>query len=98
MVAAVAPRYGPGWVLLAKPEGKDDVTLRLVTDDVPIEGRILDLEGHPVPGAAVTTDEIVATPDEDFGGSLQVGRTSERFGEVPGGGGCGAPSDAHDRP
>ena len=30
---------------------KDDLTLRLVPDDVPITGRIIDLEGKPIPGA-----------------------------------------------
>jgi RNA polymerase sigma factor (sigma-70 family) len=66
LIAAVAPRYGPSWVLLPKPEAQADVTLQLVKDDVPIEGRILDLEGRPVPGATVTTDEIIAAPGEDL--------------------------------
>jgi RNA polymerase sigma factor (sigma-70 family) len=66
LIAAVVPRYGPAWVVLEKPEARADATLQLVRDDVPIEGRILDLEGRPVPGATVTTDEIVATPAEDL--------------------------------
>ncbi len=65
-VAAVAPGYGPGWVPLARPEDGSGVTLRLVKDDIPIEGRILDLEGRPMPGATVTPDEILATPGEDL--------------------------------
>src|SRR5262249_54920018 len=66
LVVATAPPLGPSWVLLPKPEAQADVTLQLVKDDVPIEGRILDLEGRPVPGATVTTDEIIATPGEDL--------------------------------
>ena len=99
LVAATAPRYGPSWVLLAKPEARADVTLQLVKDEIPIEGRILDLEGRPVPGATVTTDEILATPGEDLTPVIRSsGRTRGRAGEVPGGVGRGAPSDAHDRP
>jgi hypothetical protein len=66
VIAAVVRPYGPGWVPLTSPEAKADVTLQLVTDDVPIEGRVLGLEGHPVPGATVTTDENFATHDEDL--------------------------------
>ena len=79
LIAAVVPRYGPGWVLLDRPEARADVTLQLVKDDVPIEGRILDLEGRPVPGATVTTDEIMATPGEDL---TPVIRSGGR-GDVP---------------
>ena len=78
-VAAVAPGYGPGWVPLARPEDGADVTLRLAKDDVPIEGRILDMEGRPVPGATVTADEILATPGEDL---TPVIRSGGR-GDVP---------------
>ena len=34
------------------------MTLRLVRDDVPIDGRIIDLEGRPVPGATVRLVEM----------------------------------------
>jgi hypothetical protein len=56
------------------------VTLQLVKDDVPIEGRILDLEGRPMPGATVTTDEILATPGEDLTPVIKSGGR----GDVPG--------------
>ncbi len=52
MVAAVAPGYGPDWIALKKAEA-GEMTLRLVKDDVPLEGRILDLEGQPIAGATV---------------------------------------------
>ncbi len=52
MVAAVAAGYGPDWIAL-KNAKSGEMTLRLVKDDVPLEGRILDLEGRPVAGATV---------------------------------------------
>ncbi len=51
-LAATANGFGPDWVDLTK-ENKDAITLRLVKDDVPIRGRVLDLEGKPVAGATV---------------------------------------------
>ena len=66
LVAAVVPGYGPGWVPLERPESRADVTVQVVRDDVPIEGRVLDLEGRPVPGVTVTADDIMATPGEDL--------------------------------
>ena len=45
---ATAEGFGPGWTRLA--DAKGDVELRLVPDDVPIEGRLLTLEGRPLAG------------------------------------------------
>jgi hypothetical protein len=56
------------------------MTLRLVRDDIPIEGRILDLEGRPVNGATVTNDEILATLGEDLTPVIKSGMR----GNVPG--------------
>ena len=81
LIAAVAPRYGPSWVLLPKPEARADVTLQLVKDEVPIEGRILDLEGRPVPGATVTTEEILATRGEDLTPVIKSDMLSDLPGE-----------------
>ena len=74
------------------------MTLQLVKDEVPIEGRILDLEGRPVPGATVTTDEIFATPGEDLTPVIRSGHAGDVPAKCPGGIDRGAPSDAHDRP
>ena len=87
LIAATAPRYGPSWVLLPKPETRADVTLQLVKDEIPIEGRILDLEGRPVPGATVTTEEIFATHGEDLTPVIKSGMLSD----VPGNWKCLAP-------
>jgi len=50
-VIATAEGFGPGWTRLA--EAKGEIELRLTPDDVPIEGRLLTLEGRPIAGVAV---------------------------------------------
>jgi protocatechuate 3,4-dioxygenase beta subunit len=63
-VTAAAPGYGPGWVEVRPDSKRDDLTIRLVTDDMPITGRIIDLEGRPVPGASVRVLQINAASEE----------------------------------
>jgi RNA polymerase sigma factor (sigma-70 family) len=59
----VAGADGYGCVFAKLPPGTaGDVTLRLVKDDVPIQGRILDLEGKPVAGATVRVDDLLYFP------------------------------------
>ena len=59
-IAAVAPGYGPAWLtaesLLKLEEGT--ASWRLVRDDVPIRGRVLDSQGRPVAGVTVHASEI----------------------------------------
>jgi RNA polymerase sigma factor (sigma-70 family) len=72
---ATADGFGPAWVISqAKPwwpwrreiDRTGAFTLRLAKDDVPVSGRILNLEGKPVPGVTVSVTAIKAPP----GGSL----------------------------
>src|SRR5262249_3818217 len=49
-VVAAADGYGPAWSDADDSAGANDVTLRLVKDDV-IAGRVLTQEGKPVAGA-----------------------------------------------
>jgi protocatechuate 3,4-dioxygenase beta subunit len=57
-VVATARGHGPDLVRLA-PEGRQaELTLRLVEDDVPVEGRILDLEGRPIAGVTVAVARL----------------------------------------
>jgi RNA polymerase sigma factor (sigma-70 family) len=49
---ATADNLGLDWTDLRPSEASRDFTLRL-PDDVPIRGRVLDLEGKPVAGAAI---------------------------------------------
>jgi RNA polymerase sigma factor (sigma-70 family) len=51
-LVGVAPGYGPGWAYGEGAEKLVDVTIKLVKD-VPIKGRVLDLEGKPVAGVSV---------------------------------------------
>ena len=49
-VVAFANGYGFGVSDADEPDAERDVTLRLVRDDLPIRGRLLDREGRPVAG------------------------------------------------
>jgi hypothetical protein len=71
-VGAMAANYGAGWVTLQEDSTRDDLTLRLVKDDVPITGQIVDLEGKPVPGATARLIEIRTTPGEDLSPWLEA--------------------------
>jgi RNA polymerase sigma factor (sigma-70 family) len=52
-LVATAEGFGPVWIDIVKAKG--EVELRMVRDDVPIEGRLTTLEGRPVRGAEVRT-------------------------------------------
>jgi RNA polymerase sigma factor (sigma-70 family) len=66
-VVATAEGFGPSWTGLAGAKG--DVELRLVKDDVPIEGRFVSLEGRPLAGIEVRTlmVEDPSNPEIIFG-------------------------------
>ena len=66
-VVATAEGFGPSWTGLAGAKG--DVELRLVKDDVPIEGRLVSLEGRPLAGIEVRTlmVEDPSNPEYIFG-------------------------------
>jgi RNA polymerase sigma factor (sigma-70 family) len=64
-LVATADGCGPDWTPV-QGEGKDDVTLRLVRDDVPIEGRVLDLQGRPVAGARIAVSRLQTARGEDL--------------------------------
>jgi len=73
VVAAAAANHGIGWVKVPAEGKRDDLTLRLVDDDGPITGQIVDLEGKPVPNATLTVMQINAAP----------GKTSVRGSKQP---------------
>jgi hypothetical protein len=52
-LVATAEGFGPSWIDLVGAKG--DVDLRLVRDDVPVEGRLVNLEGRPLAGIEVRT-------------------------------------------
>ncbi len=74
VVTATAANHGPGWVEVPRGRKRDDLTLRLVADDVPITGQVIDLEGKPVPGATLTVSQINAAPGEDLGPWLEAAK------------------------
>ncbi|MGQ0637173.1 MAG: M56 family metallopeptidase [Planctomycetaceae bacterium] len=67
-IAAVAKGFGPGFVQASAirqatgsgpvAEGDRELTLQLARDDVPISGRVVDLEGRPIAGVRVSVLEI----------------------------------------
>jgi RNA polymerase sigma factor (sigma-70 family) len=57
LVLATAPGFGPGFVPLPIQSEKD-VRLKLVRDDVPIRGRLIDIQGRAVAGAIVRPTAI----------------------------------------
>ncbi len=61
-VVAAAPGYGPDWASLDRPD-KGEFTLRLVKDDVPVKGRVLNLEGRPVAGATIRVVRLTIGKD-----------------------------------
>src|SRR5262249_22975807 len=62
VIAAIAPNVGPDWAAIDPKSAGAEITLRLRRDDVPIEGRVLGLEGRPVSDLAVTVTYIAEFP------------------------------------
>ncbi len=79
-LVAAAEGHGPDWKEPGKGDKFDEVTMKLVKDDVPIVGRILDLEGRPVAGAAVDVVRLSKRSDGDLAAWVgrQVARAKSR--------------------
>ena len=60
-IAAVAPGLGPAWIHVEALLLGGETTLPMVSDDVPIRGRLLDSQGRPAAGVTVRVEEILAT-------------------------------------
>ncbi len=65
-VVAVAEGYGPAVSLHAASESAAGLTLRLIKDDVPIRGRILNLEGKPIVGVTVRVTGLSVSANGDL--------------------------------
>ncbi|MBI1918111.1 MAG: carboxypeptidase regulatory-like domain-containing protein [Planctomycetes bacterium] len=63
LVVAAAKGYGPAWASLSSLEDRE-LTLRLAKDDVPIKGRVVDLQGRPVAGVRVWVERVTVGGDE----------------------------------
>lgn len=57
-VAGFAPGFGPGWAKYWDLKSGEDAEVKLAVDDVPIEGRVIDLEGNPVVGATIEVGSL----------------------------------------
>ncbi len=57
-IAATAPGFGLAWVEAGSLANGGEATLRLVRDDVPIHGRVLDTQGRPVAGVTVRLGRV----------------------------------------
>ena len=64
-IAASLTGYGPAWVTCGDIDTTQPLTLRLV-EDLPLRGRVIDLEGRPIAGTSVKVSAPQATKDEDL--------------------------------
>jgi RNA polymerase sigma factor (sigma-70 family) len=74
LLTAAAPNLGVGWVGLHADDKRTNLTLKLVADDVPITGQIVDLEGKSVAGTTLRVLQIMASPREDLGPWLEAAK------------------------
>jgi hypothetical protein len=74
---AVADGHALEWAdVLSPPAG--ELTLKLAAD-LPIRGRLLDLEGRPVAGATARARSVDCTPDGDLSGALTAFRLNPEW-------------------
>jgi RNA polymerase sigma factor (sigma-70 family) len=85
---AVAKGYGPDLVMLHKSLKHDGLTLRLVKD-LPLNGRILDVDGKPVAGVKVRVSSLSAFAAESVDKVLDDVRTGTYSGDTKHGGEAG---------
>jgi RNA polymerase sigma factor (sigma-70 family) len=65
LVVAAAEGYGPDWVELRDSTPKDhELALRLARDDLPINGRIVNLEGRGIAGVTVNVRKLEKREDD----------------------------------
>ena len=67
LLVAMAAGLAPDWVSLHDLKGKKDVTLRLVKNDRPLSGRLLDLEGRPLANVTVDVRWVGKAKNGDVG-------------------------------
>jgi protocatechuate 3,4-dioxygenase beta subunit len=82
-VVATAKGWGPAWREVPLDNVPKELALRLVKDDVPIQGRVLSLEGKPLAGVTVNVHSIAAFPKVEFSRVLEAWRKGNPYGELP---------------
>ena len=90
-IAVAAPGFAPAWVEAGDMVKRGEMALRLVRDDVPVRGRVLDSQGRPVAGVVVRIRAIWEVNDGvDLDAMLASGAVDEedmsqiarRYGDV----------------
>ncbi|HEV3343667.1 MAG TPA: sigma-70 family RNA polymerase sigma factor, partial [Pirellulales bacterium] len=84
-----APGFGPGWdTSFPRRAGEqetgrvlDNLVVRLARDDVPVSGRLLDLQGEPVAGATIRVFALKASPDGSLDKFIEAA-TKRPFGQL----------------
>jgi RNA polymerase sigma factor (sigma-70 family) len=65
-VVALVEGYGPGGSDSDETDAGRELTVRLARDDMPIAGRLVDLEGRPVAGATIRVERISGPTSGDL--------------------------------
>jgi len=76
-IVGTSETFGAGWVTWRDIPRGEEPTLRLVPDDMPITGRVVDLEGKPVAGVNVRIGSIDTGKDASLDGWLAAVRRGE---------------------
>ena len=77
-IAVAAPGFAPAWVEAGDMVKRGEMALRLVRDDVPVRGRVLDSQGRPVAGVVVRVRAIWEVNDGvDLDAMLASGAVDE---------------------
>ncbi len=76
VICATMPGFAGQFTKYEEVEGVDSVVLRLV-EDIPIRGRVIDLEGRPISGVAIELKGILASSNESLDAWLSAVRTGE---------------------
>ena len=77
-IAVAGPGFAPAWVEAGDMVKRGDMALRLVRDDVPVRGRVLDSQGRPVAGVVVRIRAIWEVNDGvDLDDMLASGAVNE---------------------
>ncbi len=81
-VVAQAEGFGIGWAVLPDKKGKKGdaagLTIRLAKDDVPLEGRIVNLEGRPVPGVTIRPKRLLEPEKGDLAGWISAAKDGQQ--------------------
>ena len=77
-IAVAAPGFAPAWVEAGDMVKRGEMAVRLVRDDLPVRGRVVDSQGRPVAGVVVRIRAIWEVNDGvDLDAMLSAGAVDE---------------------